>query len=337
VTVDLDALTRWLDEQHVGRGPLTDVEALGGGTQNVMLRFRRGDDLQRYVLRHPPPHKRDNSDETMRREARLLAALADTDVPAPRLVASCPSLEVLGSAFYVMVGVDGFAPTLGLPAPYDTDPTWRRDAGLSMADAIAALARVDHVRVGLGDFGKPDNWLERQVQRWRSHLEGYGAVAEYPGHGIEGVDEVGAWLDAHRPTQWRPGLIHGDFHLANVMWRFDRPAVAAMVDWELATIGDPLLDLGHVLATWPQPGATAAVGSMTGLATHAEMVERYAQGSDRDVSHVDWYRVLACYRLGIILEGTNVRAWAGRAPRETGDLLHSHTVALFAQARELIG
>jgi aminoglycoside phosphotransferase (APT) family kinase protein len=244
--VDLDALRAWMDGEGLGEGPLEDVEQLAGGNQNVLVRFERAG--RAYVLRRPPLHKRANSDETMRREARVLAALAGSDVPHPGLIASCGDVDVLGAAFYLMEPIDGFNPASGLPEPHRSDAAMRRELGFGMVDGIAALARVDHVAVGLGDFGKPDGWLERQVGRWRSQLDSYAEHEGYPGPDIPGVDRVSAWLDDHRPDGWRPGIIHGDFHLANVLVRPDAPELAAIVDWELCTIGDPLLDLGHLLA-----------------------------------------------------------------------------------------
>lgn len=335
--IDLVRLVEWMDERHVGEGPLTDAELIPGGTQNVLLRFRRGDD--EYVFRRPPPHKRANSDETMRREARVLAALDGSEVPHPSLLAAEPDETVLGAAFYLMEPIVGFNPGSGLPEPHASDPALQRDMGLSMADAIAALGRVDHIGAGLGDFGKPEGWLERQVPRWRAHLDSYAGIEGYRGSAsIPGVDAVGAWLEAHRPEHWTPGVIHGDFHFSNVIVAPDRGELAAVVDWELATIGDPLLDLGHLLATWPtRHGGVGSAMAATALPTPEEVVDRYAAGSSRDVSNAGWYQVLACYRLGIILEGTNARADAGQAPRETGDLLHAHTVSLFTQALELIG
>lgn len=334
--VDLERLAAWMDGRGLGAGPVHDAELIPGGTQNILLRFRRAD--RTYVLRRPPPHKRANSDETMRREARVLAALAGSDVPHPGLIAAEPDVEVLDAAFYLMEPVAGFNPSMGLPEPHASDPAMQRAMGLSMADAIAALGRIDHVDVGLGDLGRPEGWLERQVDRWRSHLASYDAIEGYRGADIPGVEQVASWLDERRPAAWSPGLIHGDFHFANVVIRPDEGALAAIVDWELATIGDPLLDLGHLLATWPTTGAGIAAGlGSAALPPADEVVERYGAGSTRDVGAVGWYRVLACYRLGIILEGTNARADAGQAPREIGDLLHAHTVSLFTQALELIG
>jgi len=336
--VDLVTLGRWMDDQGLEPGAeIVDVERIAGGTQNVLLRFRRG--ARTFVLRRPPPHKRANSDETMRREARVLAALAGTDVPHPALIAACGDEAVLGAAFYLMEPVTGFNPTTGLPEPHRSDPDRQRAIGLSMADGIAAVGRVDVRAVGLGDFGKPDGWLERQVDRWRSHLASYDAMEGYAGPaGIPDVDRVATWLEARRPARWTAGLIHGDFHFANVLVHPEEGRLAAIVDWELATLGDPLLDLGHLLATWPsQESPMPLPGSAAGaLPSREEVIARYAAGSTRPVDDVDWYQVLACYRLGIILEGTHARAAAGLAPAAVGDLLHAHTVSLFEQAHRLI-
>jgi aminoglycoside phosphotransferase (APT) family kinase protein len=336
--VDLDLLSSWMDEQNLAPGKIENAEALGGGTQNIILRFDRGG--VGYVLRHPPPHKRKNSDETMRREARVLAAIADSDVPHPGLIAACPDESVLGSAFYLMEPVDGFNATTGLPELHANDPTIRHGMGLSMVDAIAALGRIDYVEVGLADFGKPDGYLERQVARWRAQLDGYSELEGYPGPEIPHVDSVAGWLDTNRPTHFEPGIIHGDFHLANVMFRFDGPELAAAVDWELSTIGDPLLDLGWLLATWPEPGG-GGVGSVGLQAWDSfpiaeELVDRYAEQSTRDLSCMAWYEVLACYKLGIILEGTHARAYSGKAPKTVGDALHATTIGLFERGHRRI-
>jgi len=325
-----------MDSQGLGKGPIEAAERIAGGTQNVLLRFLRAD--RAYVLRRPPPHKRPNSDETMRREARVLAGLAGSDVPHPGLIAACGDVDVLGAAFYLMEAVEGFNPSLGLPEPHLSDPAMRRSMGLSMPDAIAALGRVDVAAAGLADLGRPDGWLERQVERWRAHLASYDAIEGYRGGQIPGVEQVATWLEERRPASWTPGVIHGDFHFANVLIAPDRGAVAAIVDWELATIGDPLLDLGHLLATWPAGGSTVIGGlSAVALPSPDEVIQRYALGSCRDMSNIGWYHVLACYRLGIILEGTHARAQAGQAPRLVGDRLHAHAISLFEQALGLIG
>jgi aminoglycoside phosphotransferase (APT) family kinase protein len=334
--VDLDVLARWMDDQGLGAGPLRDVTSIEGGTQNILLRFTR--DGRAYVFRRPPPHKRANSDDVMRREARILAALAGSDVPHPGLIAACLETEPLGAVFYLMEPVDGFNATLGLPEPHRSDPAMQRRMGFSMAEALLALARVDPDARGIGDLGRFDGWAERQVGRWRKQLDGYSELEGYPGPDIPGVDAVGAWLDRHRPVDIRRGLMHGDFHFANVIVRPDAGDLAAVVDWELATIGDPLLDLGHLLATWPvRDGMSTPIGvDAPGLPGTDDVIAHYAAGTDRDLSDLLWFRVLACYRLGLILEGTHARACAGLAPKDVGDRLHLMTVFLLQQAQELI-
>jgi aminoglycoside phosphotransferase (APT) family kinase protein len=217
----------------------------------------------------------------------------------------------------------------------------RHAMGLDLVDSIAALGRIDYRAVGLSDFGRPDGYLERQVGRWQSQLESYSELEGYPGPEIPGLDRVAQWLGDNRPTSWKPGILHGDYHLANVMYRHDAPRLAAIVDWELSTIGDPLLDLGGLLATLPAPDGSSAGGAIglqpwDGFPTTDELVERYAKGSERDLSQVGWYGVLACYKLGIILEGTHARASAGKAPKATGDALHATTVGLFKRALAMI-
>ncbi|HEY2387588.1 MAG TPA: phosphotransferase family protein [Candidatus Binatia bacterium] len=329
-----------MDARGLGSGPITGVERLGGGTQNVLLRFERAG--RAYVLRRPPEHKRKNSDETMRREARMLAALASSAVPHPGLIAAEPSTDVIGAAFYLMEPIDGFHAPSGLPEPHRSDPTLRHGMGLAMVDGIVALGAVDHVAVGLADFGRTERYLERQVERWQSQLASYSTFPGYGGPDIPGVERVARWLEENRPSTFRPGIIHGDFHLANVLFSRTGPELAAIVDWELTTIGDPLLDLGWLMATWPaddgtQIGVAMAVQPWSGFPTVDELVAHYRARSDRDLSAIDWYGVLACYKLGIILEGTHARAAVGQAPRETGDMLHAMTVGLFQRAERMIG
>lgn len=337
--VDLAALAAWMDGQRLESGPIEDTTLLAGGTQNILLKFRRG--TREFVLRRPPIHLRANSNETMRREARVLGAIRDTDVPHPRLIAACPQEDVLGAAFYLMQPIDGFNPTTGLEPLHAGSAQVRHRMGLALAEGIASLGALDHIALGLDGLGKTEGYLERQTPRWKAQLESYHDQPGWPGPaGIPGVEEVGRWLDEHRPTSFKPGIIHGDYHLANVMYRHDSGELAAIVDWELTTIGDPLLDLGWLLATWPRPGADAAsvsVKPFDGFPTADELVAHYGQRTTRDLSAIHWYGVLACYKLGIILEGTYARACAGRAPVATGDRLHAQTMGLFQRALEWIG
>ncbi len=336
--VDLEGLASWLDAAGVAGDGVDDPRLLTGGTQNVLLRFERSG--RSLVLRRGPRHLRPKSNDTMRREMRVLAALAGTAVPHPELMASCPDDPAWtdGAACYVMAAVDGFNPAAEVPARHAADPDLRHATGLGVVDGIVALGAVDHEAVGLADLGRPDGFLERQVPRWLDELDSYRRHEGYPGAELPAVPDVAAWLEANRPPTFTPGLSHGDYHLANVLVRRDGAELAAIVDWEMCTVGDPLLDLGWLLATWPtadRPNLGGALGAAGGLPDRAELTARYAAGSARDLSRLRWYEVLAGFKLGIILEGTHARACAGKAPPDVGDLLHGEAVALLTAAAEL--
>ncbi|ETZ59697.1 phosphotransferase enzyme family protein [Mycobacteroides abscessus MAB_110811_2726] len=249
-SVDFDVVSHWMDEQGLPGGQLTDISAITGGTQNIMVRFSRGG--REYVLRRPPKHLREASNNVIRREARLLGALRGQGVPAPELIAACTDETVLGGAvFYLMEPVDGFNASVGLPELHAGNAEIRHQMGLEAVSGIAALGALDYQELGLDGYGNPDGFLERQVPRWLKELDSYAKHDGYPGPDIPGLQSVANWLERHRPSQWKPGIMHGDFHLANMMFRNDGPQLAAIVDWEMSTIGDPLLDLGWMLATWP--------------------------------------------------------------------------------------
>jgi aminoglycoside phosphotransferase (APT) family kinase protein len=333
--LNLKAVADWMSEQGLGDGPLEEVSQVTGGTQNVMLRFTRAG--RPYVLRRGPRHLRARSNSVILRETKVLAALAGSDVPHPHLIATCADPVVLGDAvFYLMEPVDGFNAGEGLLPLHAGDPGIRFGMGLSMADALARLGAVDYLAVGLSDFGKPEGFLERQVPRWLGELESYQEYDGYPGPEIPGIEQVSAWLENHRPKSWKPGIMHGDYHAANVMFSRTGPDVVAIVDWEMCTIGDPLLDLGWLLATWRQPdGASVfdhALGVKDGLASTDDLLAQYAANTSRDLSHITWYTVLACFKLGIVIEGTLARACAGKAEKAVGDQLHAATVHLFERA-----
>ncbi|MFD1545675.1 phosphotransferase family protein [Nonomuraea guangzhouensis] len=323
--IDFGALGAWMDAQGLPGGDISGAVPVLGGTQNVMVRFERGGTP--YILRRPPLHARQKSNEVLRREARVLAVLRDTPVPAPRLVAAQTADEPV---FYLMEPVDGFNPSTGLPEPHAADPAIRHRMGLEAAAALAELGRVDPA--ALPGFGRPDGFLERQVPRWLKELDSYGRLDGYPGPDIPHLAETAEWLERHRPATFTPGVMHGDYHFANLMFAHDGPRVAAIVDWEMCTIGDPLLDLGWLLATWPSNN-----DHVPGLPQPGELVAYYTALSERDLSAIDWYAVLACFKLGIVLEGSHARACAGQAPRDIGDLLHATTLALFARAQEFMG
>lgn len=338
--VDMDRLADWMDSFGLGDGPIEDVVSLSGGSQNVLLRFDRAG--RSYVLRRPPLHPTMNGSETMRREARVLKALAPTDVPHARLVADCSNEDVLGAAFYLMEPVEGFNAGVETPPALLDSPAARRDMGLDLVDVLARLGQVDYLAAGLADFGKADGFLERQVPRWRGQLESYSRHEGWAGaESLPGVEEIGRWLEANIPSGFIPGIMHGDYHLKNVMFRHDTPRIAAVVDWELTTIGDPLLDLGWVLATWRMAGegpqdAIVLVEPWDGFPDPSELVERYALSSRRDLGTMSWYAVLACYKLGIVLEGSYARALAGKAPMEIGERLHGNVLRLLDKAQRWI-
>jgi len=342
---DFDGLLRWpelnvwvLASDLPGSGPVQAVQRVTGGSQNNIFRLSRdGADL---ILRRPPRHVRAGSNETMMREARLLRALAGSAVPHAALYGACDDPAVIGASFYVMAPIDGFSPSGPLPGRYGSDPAWRRAMGESFVRAGAALGAIDHRAVGLEGYGKPDDWHGRQVARWRSQLEGYRDLPGYDGHELPDVDLVGRWLTDNLPANRHIGIIHGDFQYPNVMYAHDAPEVAALIDWELSTLGDPLIDLGWMLSSWCEPGdpegKTPVIQPWDGFLTRAEIVALYGEISGRDMSDMPWYFCLACYKLACILEGSYARSKAGQAPVATGESLHRYALWLLAKARQII-
>ena len=330
--VDLVALERWLRQRFGHDGALSGIQVLGGGTQNMMIGFSFAG--RSLVLRHPPRHKRPESDEVIRREVRMLGVLDDTDVPRPQLRGACLDTTVLGSVFYVMDHIPGFNPVEELPLPLSSDPDWQHAVGLGVADALGRLGRVPPEPAVDAGFRPPQGWLERQPARWLTQLRSYAATDL-----LAAGEALADWLSRRVPRTWQPGIVHGDYNLGNVLIRPDRPAVAAIVDWELSTLGDPLLDLAHLLAGWPVDNPHTLYPGLARLALpgHDDLVEAWARVAGRDVHDLDWYRVLACFRLGALLEGTYARSLAGLAPTEVGTRLHGLSVGLFAQARGIVG
>lgn len=333
--VDPVRLAAWMDTQGLGQGAICDMQSVTGGTQNVLVRFKRSG--REFILRRPPISPRPGNDETMRREARVLAAIKQSDTPHPRLIAACSQTNVLGVAFYLMEPVQGFGPISGLPPLHAGSAEIRRRMGFSLIEGIEALHRIDYQAVGLDGFGKPVGYLARQVSRWQKQLGSYAEHENWPGPAsIPGLQEVADWLSSNMPIGSAAGIVHGDYQFANVMYQYDSGELAAIVDWELASIGDPLIDVGWVAATWQSADGpelpVLRIEPWDGFPSVDEIINHYARLSPRDLSHIEWYIVLACYRLGILLEGTFARACSGKAPMQTGQLLHEATVALFGRA-----
>ncbi len=323
------ALKSWVRAEGLGTD-VTDVVPLAGGSQNVVVRLRV--DGRPLVLRRPPPHPRPNSDRTMQREIAVLTTLAGSSVPHPQIVAACEDLEVLGVVFYLMEEVDGFNPGNEITAAYVDSPAMRHQVGVNYAADVARLGRAAWQGSPLEAWKRPGSFLERQVPQWRTSVAAYRAQDGYAHDSLPGVDELCDWLETHRPADYVPGIVHGDIHLNNTMLRRGEPEVAAFVDWEMCTIGDPLLDLGWMLVCWPVDpnplGSAGYLAELGGLATRTELLEAYQAAGGRSTEHLDWYLALACLKLGVVIEGTWARYLAGRASREAGERLHSSAVTL---------
>jgi aminoglycoside phosphotransferase (APT) family kinase protein len=309
--LDIAALSRWMDRQGLpGEGDPAEVRALSGGSQNELYEVLRGG--ERMALRRPPSYGVEGRAKVLMREARLLRALAGTDVPHARLRAATDDASVIGAPFYLMDLVDGWSPMRnGWAAPFDTDLAARAGLAIQLVEGAARMARVDWKAVGLEDFGRPDGFLDRQVDRWLSHLSGF-RFRELPG-----LDEAAGWLRSHQPAHFVPGIMHGDYQFANVMFRNGAPAeLAAIIDWEMATVGDPLLDLGWVLVAWPPEGddmTAARYLDLAGMPSREAVLEHYASVSGLDVSAVDYYVILARFKLAIVLEASVARHAKGQA------------------------
>lgn len=331
-TLDDDAVAAvgdWLRREGLG-SDVGGVEPLTGGSQNIVVRLRV--DGRRLVLRRPPPHPRPNSDRTMQREIAVLRTLAGSDVPHPAIVAACEDLDVLGVVFYLMEDVDGFNPGNEIDPAYVADAEMRRQVGLNYAASVASLGQAAWRGSELADWMRPGSFLERQVPQWRSAVAAYRRQEGYDHHSLPGVDALADWLEANRPADYRPGIVHGDIHLNNTMLRRGVPEVAAFVDWEMCTIGDPLLDLGWMLVCWPLPpdplGSAGYLAELGGLASRDELLQSYLAAGGRATEDLDWYLALACLKLGVVIEGTWVRYLAGAASRESGERLHASAVTL---------
>ncbi|KPI05201.1 aminoglycoside phosphotransferase [Actinobacteria bacterium OK074] len=303
--LDTGALAHWLDDQGIAPGEPVEVSYITGGTSNDIFGVRRGG--RRMVLRKPPRKVPPGRNETMLREFRVLKALNGTDVPHPEAIAVCDDTSVLGSTFYLMDHVDGWSPmnTDGWVEPFVSDLSLRPGLAYQLVEGIARLGNVDWRAQGLEGFGRPDGFHDRQVDRWLSHL------ATFRFREIPGLDSAATWLRAHRPGHWAPGIIHGDYQFANVMFRHGAPArLAALVDFEMSTVGDPLLDLGWVLMGWPdadEDRTRKGYVDYTGMPDRADLIEHYAKVSGKDVGEIDYYVILARFKMAIVLEGGYAR------------------------------
>jgi aminoglycoside phosphotransferase (APT) family kinase protein len=302
--IEFERLAAWMDDQGLpGKGEPIEDRFLSGGSQNEIYEIRRGDDV--CVIRIPPPTAPAPRDEGILREWRIIEALDGTDVPHTPAVAMCEDASVLGRPFYLMGLVDGWSPmNMGStwPAPFDTDVAARAGLAYQLVEGTALLSKVDWQARGLQDLGRPDGFHDRQVDRWTAFLE------RIKGRELPGFDVAAAWLRAHRPIDYIPGIMHGDYQFANVMYCHGAPArLAAIVDWEMGTVGDPKLDLAWVVQSWPADTSAAEAGEsgyvdMRGMPSRDEVLAHYSHVSGRQVDDIDYYVILAKWKLAVVLE-----------------------------------
>ena len=309
----LEPLRAFLDEHGLGEGEIR-ATPIGEGHSNVTYLLER--DGSEMVLRRPPRPPLPPSAHDVLREARLLRALRDTPARVPRVLAVCEQEDTIGMPFYVMERVEGEVIVSSVPPELD-EPAQRALIGEQLIDALVEIHAVDWRAVGLEGFGKPTGYLARQLRRFGGLWE-LNKTREIPA-----VERVGSWLAEHLPERDPPApatIVHGDFRLGNTIFAPGAPArLSAVLDWEMATIGDPLADVGYLCMMWseagdPQEGLRAALGNVTraeGFPTRAQLIGMYEERSGRPVGDVRWYVTLALWKSVVFMEGNYKRAMAG--------------------------
>jgi aminoglycoside phosphotransferase (APT) family kinase protein len=304
-----EPLEAFLDEHGIGSGPL-EAERIGEGHSNITFLIRRGD--ARAVLRRPPRPPLPPSAHDVLREARLLRALETTPARVPRVLAVGDDESILGVPFYVMEEMRGTVITGEIPPALD-DPAAREALARDLIVALAEVHAVDWRAAGLEGFGKPSGYLERQLRRFNGLWE-VNKTRELPR-----VQEVGEWLGANMPESPAATIVHGDYRLGNTMVADDLPArLVAIFDWELATIGDPLADMGYLTIHWVErddPGtllsSLSAVTRREGFPSRDELIAMYEEAGGRSVSNLRWYQTLALWKSAVFMEGNYKRSLAG--------------------------
>ncbi len=309
--IDFAGLTPWFRE-HVAQVDGLEAQLIGHGRSNLTYRLSSGE--QSWVLRRPPlSHVQPTAHDTAR-EFRVLSAIKDTAVPAPRPIALCEDAAVNGAPFYIMEYVAGMVPTNAEEFAKRYDESTRRRLGEELVDHLVALHALDPDAVGLGDFGKPQGYIERQVRRFSEQL------ARAKTRELPELDELARRLAAALPAESDAAIVHGDYRLDNSIVSEDGH-IAAILDWEMSTLGDPLADIGILRMYWPDrgsaeaaprpAGASASIITLPGFPTWQEASGRYAERSGRDLSDLDYYIVLAHFKLAVILENMHARFLAG--------------------------
>jgi aminoglycoside phosphotransferase (APT) family kinase protein len=337
--IDAERVGRFFERALPGFGAPLCFELISGGRSN--LTYRVSGPGGSCVLRRPPLGHVLPTAHDMAREHRVLAALADTDVPVARPLALCEDPAVNGAPFYVMEYRDGIVVNERMPEGFATTPEARRRMSLALVDVLARLHRVDFAARGLAGFGRPEGYLERQVRRWSEQWE-RSKVAELPE-----IDALIRWLRGALPVSPAPTLVHGDYRLGNVaLDPADPGRIVAVFDWEMATLGDPLADLGYTLIYWGEladppeeraPGTFQALTAQPGFLTRSELAGEYARRSGIDVADVDFYRVLALYKLAVISEGIYARHLQGKTLGRGFENLQRSSVWLARRGLALTG
>lgn len=342
--IDIPRLTAWLDDNFpaLGDAPL-QAELIHGGFSNVVISLNRGGET--VVMRRPPKVPPPGSERTVLREARVLSALNGTDVPHPHCYLACEDEAVAGAPFYLMEKVEGWSgqvidQKVVHPPPFDKMPYEYR-IPFTIVDALTALANVDYKAVGLEGFGKPDNYLERQVDRWSGQLASYKEKYDYPGRELPGYDLIEQWLRENIPPAQTPGIIHSDLGTPNMLFAHEPPAkLNALIDWELSTIGDPMVDIGGFFSglrdeRMPDVAPTS-LHDTSNWPSRQELARYYAAGTGRDVNHLDYYLVLARFKAGCIMEYKVAQAAIGKIDKQVGDWFADIVSECFSSAAEHI-
>lgn len=307
----LDRVAAFLDDQGIGEGPIA-WQRIGDGQSNITYLIQRED--RRVVLRRGPRPPLPRSTHDMMREARVQRGLSRAGFAVPNILALSDDDQILGVPFYVMDYLDGEIIIDNAPAALDTEEQ-RRAVSEALVDTLADLHTVDLEQAGLAGFGKPEGYLERQIRTFS------GLAGQVSERSLPLIAELGEWLEANRPLTQRNALVHGDYRLGNVMYRREDPArVLAVLDWEMAALGDPLADLGYLTATYCDPSAPGSVMEIS-TATHqsgyldrAQIATRYSERTGLDVSDLPWYQVLALWKSSVFLEAIYTRWSRGERP-----------------------
>jgi aminoglycoside phosphotransferase (APT) family kinase protein len=314
-------LVAWLRREGIVN-EAADIRPLSTGRSNITYVVESAG--RSVVVRRPANVALERADDGMRREFRLLSALEGTAVPHPSPIALCVDPDVLGCVFYAMSFVDGFMPSDPLPAGWD-DSSSRRAMSLSAVDAMAALHAVDWRERGLADLGRVEGFHQRQCTRWLSQYQAY------PSQLLDGIESVGAWLEAHAPSEWTPTIMHGDVNGANMLVaRVHPPVIAALLDWETATIGDPWLDVAGFRRSW------TARRQGDGWPTDRELLARYVERAQRPAVDLRYYDALYRFKFAVLTEGIYQRSLSDPTRADAIDL-HEFAREMIASARTLAG